>query len=71
MAAQAKYNAVTRQISVTVFPTYLDDESVPEHNRFFWAYHVVIENQGPETVQLFLAGVVRRRARAWHRMLSY
>jgi ApaG protein len=48
----AKYSAITRHISVTVYPTYLDDESVPEQNRFFWAYHVVIENRGTETVQL-------------------
>jgi ApaG protein len=50
--AQAKYEAVTRQISVTVVPTYLDDQSVPEDGRFFWAYRVVIENRGRERVQL-------------------
>jgi ApaG protein len=48
----AKYSAITRHISVTVYPAYLDDESVPEQNCFFWAYHVVIENRGTETVQL-------------------
>ena len=52
MSAKAKYSATTRRISVTVSPTYLDDQSVPEQSHFVWAYHVVIENRGPETVQL-------------------
>ncbi len=52
MASKAQYNATTRQICVTVCPTYLDDQSEPEESRFFWSYHVVIENHGPETVQL-------------------
>ena len=52
MAAKAKYSATTRQISVTVSPTYLDDQSVPENSHFVWAYRVVIENRGPDTVQL-------------------
>ncbi len=52
MASKAQYSATTQQICVTVTPTYFDDESVPEESRFFWIYHVVIENQGTETVQL-------------------
>ena len=52
MADKAKYSATTRQISVTVSPTYLDDQSAPENSHFVWAYHVVIENHGRETVQL-------------------
>ena len=52
MAAKAKYCATTRRISVTVSPTYLDDQSVPENSHFVWAYHVRIENRGPDTVQL-------------------
>ena len=52
MAAKAEYGATTRQISVSVNPIYLDDQSAPEHNHFVWAYHVVIENRGAETVQL-------------------
>ena len=52
MAAKAKYSATTRRISVTVSPTYLDDQSVPENSHFVWAYHVRIENRGPDTVQL-------------------
>ena len=37
MTAKAKYSATTRQISVTVSPTYLDDQSVPEDSQFVWA----------------------------------
>ena len=37
---------------MTVSPTYLDDQSVPENSHFVWTYHVLIENRGPETVQL-------------------
>ena len=46
------YSAVTRGIQVTVEPMYLEDESVPEENHFFWAYTVEITNLGEETVQL-------------------
>ena len=52
MAARAKYSATTRQISVSVDPTYLDDQSAPEQSHFVWAYRIVIENRGAETVQL-------------------
>ena len=37
---------------MTVSPTYLDDQSVPENRHFVWTYQVVIENRGRETVQL-------------------
>jgi len=46
------YSQSTRSIRITVEPTYLDDQSAPEEQRFVWAYHVRIENHGPETVQL-------------------
>ncbi len=46
------YTATTRAISVSVQPFFLEDESEPAARHFVWAYHVRIENQGPETVQL-------------------
>jgi len=46
------YLANTRGIAVSVEPTYLEAESTPESSQFFWAYRVIIENRGPETVQL-------------------
>jgi len=46
------YEAVTRGIRVRVAPQYLEDESSPENDRFFWAYTIDISNEGSETVQL-------------------
>ncbi len=46
------YTANTRKIAVSVEPTYLEKRSSPHNAQYFWAYRVVIENQGPETVQL-------------------
>jgi ApaG protein len=46
------YSEVTRSIKVTVKPFYLEDQSSPAEDRYFWAYHVRIENRGRETVQL-------------------
>jgi ApaG protein len=48
----AMYSKTTREITVTVRPMYLPVQSVPDKNRFIWAYQVLIENNGPETVQL-------------------
>ena len=44
--------AITKGIAVSVQPTYLEARSSPEDSQYFWAYRVVIENQGLETVQL-------------------
>jgi ApaG protein len=47
-----KYERVTRNISVAVVPSFLDDQSEPSESRYLWAYHITIENRGGETVQL-------------------
>ena len=52
MPSKQTYTATTKQIQVTVCPAFLEEQSVPENGHFVWAYHVVIENRGPETVQL-------------------
>jgi ApaG protein len=52
------YTATTRDIRVSVKPTYLEDQSAPNDNHFVWSYQVKIENLGRETVQL--------RSRHWH-----
>jgi len=44
--------AKTREIEVSVEPTYLEFRSSPESSQYFWAYRVRIENQGQQTVQL-------------------
>lgn len=46
------YNAVTNGISVTVTPHFIEDQSDPDEPHYVWAYQVVIENTGGETVQL-------------------
>ena len=46
------YSETTRSIKVTVKPFYLEDQSSPAEDHYFWAYHVRIENRGGETVQL-------------------
>jgi ApaG protein len=46
------YSETTRSIKVTVRPFYLDQHSSPAENHYVWAYHVRIENEGRETVQL-------------------
>lgn len=54
----ASYDETTREITVNVEPTYLDDESEPDKAYYLWSYTVNIENNGHESVQL--------RARHWH-----
>lgn len=46
------YTETTRSITVTVTPTYLDDQSSPEESHYVWKYHIRIENRGGDTVQL-------------------
>ena len=46
------YKETTRSITITVIPTYLDDQSSPEESHCVWKYHVRIENNGEDTVQL-------------------
>ncbi len=51
------YEAVTRGIRVRVEPQYVEDQSSPDENHFFWSYTVTISNEGDEPVQL--------RSRLW------
>src|SRR5271163_4562338 len=52
MRSSTPYLANTRGIAVSVEPTYLETRSSPESLQYLWAYRVIIENQGRETVQL-------------------
>ena len=52
MTNWAPYVATTREIAVNVEPAYLETRSSPHSSQYFWAYRVIIENQGRETVQL-------------------
>lgn len=44
--------AETGGITVRVSVSYLPEQSEPGRGRWFWAYHIRIENEGPLTVQL-------------------
>ncbi|MEM7299807.1 MAG: Co2+/Mg2+ efflux protein ApaG [Pseudomonadota bacterium] len=46
------YQAITENIRVSVSPTYLADRSDPQKQLYFWAYTIVIENQGDKVAQL-------------------
>jgi ApaG protein len=49
--------ATTREISVRVAVSYLAEQSNPALNRWFWSYHIRIENRSLVSVQLL--------ARSW------
>lgn len=49
--------ATTRDVTVRVAVTYLAEQSNPGLSRWFWSYHVRIENGGDISVQLL--------ARSW------
>jgi ApaG protein len=44
--------ATTRDISVRVAVSYLAEQSNPSLDRWFWSYHIRIENRSPVSVQL-------------------
>ncbi len=46
------YEAITNSIRICVEPSFIEEQSHPEENYFFWAYKVDIENLGTQTVQL-------------------
>ena len=52
------YEAITHGIRINVSPQYLENESSPEEQRYFWAYTIIIKNESENTVQL--------RSRYWH-----
>lgn len=52
------YNAVTRNIAVSVEPFYLENQSEPAENHYVWAYRVTIDNQSDDAVKLL--------SRYWH-----
>ncbi len=43
---------VTGDLTVRVAVSYLPEQSAPDQARWFWSYHVRIENGGETTVQL-------------------
>ncbi len=45
-------SAQTEGIIVRVAPNFMTEQSEPANNRWFWSYHIRIENHCHETVQL-------------------
>jgi ApaG protein len=52
------YEAVTRDIRVRATPQFVEAQSDPDEDKFFWAYTIDIINEGRDTVQL--------KSRYWH-----
>ena len=46
------FASTTRDITVRVAVSFLPEQSEPDRGRWFWAYHIRIENEGTEPVQL-------------------
>ena len=46
------HSATTRDVTVRVAVSFLPEQSEPAKGRWFWAYHVRIENEGRRAVQL-------------------
>lgn len=44
--------AVTGDLTVRVAVSYLAEQSAPDQSRWFWSYHIRIENGGERTIQL-------------------
>ncbi len=52
MKALFPHAAETRGVIVRVSVSYLPEQSEPSRGRWFWAYHIRIENDSAMTVQL-------------------
>ena len=46
------YSATTRGVHISVTPSFMESESSPKDNRYFWAYTIDIVNEASQTVQL-------------------
>lgn len=46
------YKATTGSVTVRVSVSYLAEQSAPGDDRWFWSYHVRVENHGEGPVQL-------------------
>lgn len=52
MKALFPHAQTTRGVTVRVSVSYLPEQSEPARGRWFWAYHIRIENEGRMAVQL-------------------
>jgi ApaG protein len=51
-AKAVSYEATTHGVTVKVVPSFLEDDSAPVRDYYFWAYSVEITNVGRQRVQL-------------------
>jgi ApaG protein len=58
LAVLFPYAATTGAVTVRVAVSYLAEQSDPSAGRWFWSYHIRIENSGRKAVQLL--------SRWWH-----
>ncbi len=49
-----QHAAVTEGITVRVAVNFLPEQSRPDANKWFWVYHIRIENDSAEAVQLMM-----------------
>ncbi len=52
MKALFPHAATTDGVTVRVSVSYLEEQSEPGRGRWFWAYHIRLENEGTQAVQL-------------------
>ena len=52
MKALFPHFETTRGVTVRVSVSFLPEQSEPARGRWFWAYHIRLENEGPMAVQL-------------------
>ena len=52
MKAFFPHTETTRDVTVRVAVSFLAEQSEPRRGRWFWAYHIRIENDGAQAVQL-------------------
>lgn len=52
MKALFPHSATTRGVTVRVSVSFLPEQSEPAKGRWFWAYHIRLENEGNQAVQL-------------------
>lgn len=46
------FTQTTDGIEITAIPVYLSERSDPVNNKYYWAYHITIENNSDEEIQI-------------------
>ena len=55
---------VTQGIKISVEPVYSPEQSEPQNNKYLFAYHITIENEGEQSAQLLTRHWIIKDA--WH-----